>query len=210
MPLDFAFYSLRMAYGHHTEAAKLLHDFISRFVSKNRYSPSFEEIAGLGLNSLATVHKHVSNLEKKGLLTRDYNRSRSIDLVPPKGRSSSRWRSILSWCCRILGASLPASPSKPSRYGSHFTGRFCSLQGSLRARSSRRFDAGRAHHGWRLRPGRKGEVSHNGDMVVALIHGDETTLKRFHREGDNIRLQPSNANMQPIIVPAAAVKSRER
>ena len=40
----------------------------------------------MGLNSLATVHKHISNLEKKGLLTRDYNRSRSIDLLPPKGK----------------------------------------------------------------------------------------------------------------------------
>ena len=64
-----------------------VYDFISRFVSENNYSPSYEEIrVALKLNSLATVHKHVSNLEKKGLLTRDYNRSRSIDLVPPKGK----------------------------------------------------------------------------------------------------------------------------
>src|ERR1700730_8334796 len=64
-----------------------LYDFISRFVAENGYSPSFEEIkVGMGLNSLATVHKHVTNLEKKGLLTRDDNRSRSIDLVPPKGK----------------------------------------------------------------------------------------------------------------------------
>src|SRR2546423_13226959 len=64
-----------------------VYDFISRFVAKHGYSPSFEEIGkGLDLTSLATVHKHISNLEKKGLLTRDYNRSRSIDLLPPKGR----------------------------------------------------------------------------------------------------------------------------
>src|SRR6202007_565328 len=57
------------------------------FVTEKGYSPSFEEIGdGLGLSSLATVHKHISNLEKKGLLTRDYNKSRSIDLLPPKGR----------------------------------------------------------------------------------------------------------------------------
>src|ERR1700721_4539300 len=61
--------------------------FFLGFVQKQGYSPSFEEIGeGLGLSSLATVHKHISNLEKKGLLTRDYNRSRSIDLLPPKGR----------------------------------------------------------------------------------------------------------------------------
>ena len=64
-----------------------VYDFISRFVAEHGYSPSFEEIGkGLDLTSLATVHKHISNLEKKGLLTRDYNRSRSIDLLPPKGR----------------------------------------------------------------------------------------------------------------------------
>src|SRR6201997_5420354 len=69
-----------------TRRQREVYDFISRFVTENGYSPSFEEIGhGLKLNSLATVHKHISNLEKKGLLTRDYNRSRSIDLLPPKG-----------------------------------------------------------------------------------------------------------------------------
>src|SRR2546429_9789567 len=64
-----------------------VYDFITRFEAEHGYSPSFEEIGKeLDLTSLATVHKHISNLEKKGLLTRDYNRSRSIDLLPPKGR----------------------------------------------------------------------------------------------------------------------------
>src|ERR1700721_1826128 len=70
-----------------TRRQREVYDFISDFVQKNQYSPSFEEIGeGLGLTSLATVHKHISNLEKKGLLTRDFNRSRSIDLLAPKGR----------------------------------------------------------------------------------------------------------------------------
>src|SRR6266436_2356892 len=61
-----------------TRRQRELYDFISRFVAEKQYSPSFEEIKeGMGLSSLATVHKHVTNLEKKGLLTRDYNRSRS-------------------------------------------------------------------------------------------------------------------------------------
>src|SRR5690348_568985 len=70
-----------------TRRQRQVYDFIAEFVQKNQYSPSFEEIGeGLGLSSLATVHKHITNLEKKGLLNRDYNRSRSIDLLPPKGR----------------------------------------------------------------------------------------------------------------------------
>ena len=69
-----------------TRRQRQVYDFISEFVQKNGYSPSFEEIGGgLGLNSLATVHKHISNLEKKGLLKRDYNRSRSIDVLPIRG-----------------------------------------------------------------------------------------------------------------------------
>ena len=52
----------------------------------------------------------------------------------------------------------------------------------------------------------KTKVARNGDLVVALVNGDESTLKRFYKEGDNIRLQPSNAAMQPIIVPAIAVQ----
>ncbi len=57
-------------------------DFINDFVERNEYSPSFEEIGkGLGLSSLATVHKHVTNLEQKKKLTRGYNQSRSIDIV---------------------------------------------------------------------------------------------------------------------------------
>ena len=76
-----------------TKRQRQVYDFISEFVQKNGYSPSFEEIGeGLDLSSLATVHKHISNLEKKGLLTRDYNRSRSIDLLPPRAGSSKPWR----------------------------------------------------------------------------------------------------------------------
>src|SRR5512140_2517573 len=70
-----------------TKRQRQVYDFIHDFVQQNGYSPSFEEIgAGMGLSSLATVHKHISNLETKGLLKRDYNRSRSIDLLPMRGK----------------------------------------------------------------------------------------------------------------------------
>src|SRR6185369_14312040 len=73
-----------------TRRQRQVYDFISEFVQSNGYSPSFEEIGeGLGLSSLATVHKHISNLEEKGLLKRDYNRSRSIDILPLKPRAKN-------------------------------------------------------------------------------------------------------------------------
>ena len=71
-----------------TRRQKEVVDFLESFVARNGYSPSFEEIArGMGLKSLATVHKHVTNLEKKGLLDRVHNRSRSIDVLPPGTRT---------------------------------------------------------------------------------------------------------------------------
>jgi hypothetical protein len=66
-----------------TRRQKEVLDFLSGFTQKNGYSPSYEEIAGgLGLSSLATVHKHITNLQSKGLLQRAHNRSRSIDVLP--------------------------------------------------------------------------------------------------------------------------------
>jgi repressor LexA len=56
----------------------------------------------------------------------------------------------------------------------------------------------------------KAKTAHNGDIVVALVDSSDATLKRFYREGDNIRLQPSNSTMKPIIVPAAAVEVQGR
>jgi SOS-response transcriptional repressor LexA len=68
-----------------TRRQKEVIDFLTNFTQKNGYSPSYEEIAhGLGLTSLATVHKHVTNLQNKGLLQRAHNRSRSIDVLPPR------------------------------------------------------------------------------------------------------------------------------
>jgi repressor LexA len=56
----------------------------------------------------------------------------------------------------------------------------------------------------------KVKTAHNGDIVVALVDENDATLKRFYRDGDNIRLQPSNVNMKPIIVPAATVQIQGR
>ncbi|MGA8937917.1 MAG: S24 family peptidase, partial [Acidobacteriaceae bacterium] len=68
-----------------TRRQKEVIDFLSSFTARNGYSPSYEEIAaGLGLSSLATVHKHVTNLQNKGLLQRTHNRSRSIDVIPQR------------------------------------------------------------------------------------------------------------------------------
>ena len=85
-----------------TRRQKEVIDFLEAFVARNGYSPSFEEIArGMGLKSLATVHKHITNLEKKGLLDRVHNRSRSIDLLPPGSRTRSSLKLPLAGVLRL-------------------------------------------------------------------------------------------------------------
>ncbi len=195
-----------------TRRQRELYDFISEFVQKNGYSPSFDEIReGMGLNSLATVHKHVTNLEKKGLLTRDYNRSRSIDLLPPKGRlkqaMSVNTTVVLPLAGRIAAGQPIEAIENPETI---------SLADFVRSKEvfvlEVRGDSMQDEH---ILSGdyvmvEKAKTAHNGDIVVALVDGADATLKRFFREGDNIRLQPSNVNMRPIIVPAAAVDIQGR
>src|ERR1700679_276946 len=95
-----------------TRRQKEILDFLEAFVNRNGYSPSFEEIArGMGLKSLATVHKHISNLEKKGLLDRVHNRSRSIDVLPPGTRTRVSDRIML---VGRIAAGLPVEASETS------------------------------------------------------------------------------------------------
>src|SRR3954462_2879930 len=101
-----------------TKRQRQVYDFLQEFIQRNGYSPSFEEIGdGLGLSSLATVHKHISNLEKKGLLKRDYNRSRSIDILAPKGALKK------SLAAASAGASVSNVPTLGNRGALSLMGR---------------------------------------------------------------------------------------
>jgi len=195
-----------------TKRQRQVYDFISSFVQKNGYSPSFEEIAeGMQLNSLATVHKHISNLETKGLLTRDYNRSRSIDLVPPKGRLKQAMSVNTTMVLPLLGRIAAGQPIEAVQ--SHET---ISLSDFVQSKEVFVLEvSGESMQDEHIMNGdyvlvEKVKTAHNGDIVVALVDENDATLKRFYREGDNIRLQPSNAAMKPIIVPAAAVQIQGR
>jgi repressor LexA len=189
-----------------------VYDFISRFVSENNYSPSYEEIrVALKLNSLATVHKHVSNLEKKGLLTRDYNRSRSIDLVPPKGKLKQSMNVNTGVVLPLMGYIAAGQPIEAIQNPETI-----SLADFVRSKEVFVLEVrGTSMQDEHILNGdyvlvEKAKTAHNGDIVVALVESYDATLKRFYREGDNIRLQPSNTTMAPIIVPAASVEVQGR
>jgi repressor LexA len=165
-----------------TRRQKEVLDFLSAFTQKNGYSPSYEEIAGgLGVNSLATVHKHVTNLQNKGLLQRAHNRSRSIDVLP--ARAGKKGADRVPLMGRIAaGRPVEAIESAES----------ISLAEIIGNREVFALEV-------------RGDSMRDEHIVVALIDGSEATLKRFYREGNVIRLQPSNTEMSPIYAPAASV-----
>ncbi len=191
-----------------------MYDFIAEFVQSNGYSPSFEEIgAAMGLSSLATVHKHVNNLEAKKVLRRDFNRSRSIDVLPLPEGIPSRARPV-----QISPLELPLvgriAAGKPIEQVE--TPETISLTDFTRAKDVFVLQVmGESMQDEHIMNGdyvlvEKTDSAREGEIVVALVNGSETTLKRFYRAGEQIRLQPSNAAMQPIMVPAEAVRVQGR
>ena len=195
-----------------TKRQREVYDFISEFVQRNNYTPSYQEIGdGLGLSSLATVHKHITNLEKKGLLNRDYNRGRSIDLLPPKGRLKQAMAVNTGMVLPLLGRIAAGQPIEAVERPETI-----SLADFVRSKEVFVLEVrGDSMRDEAILDGdyvlvEKTKVAHKGDIVVALVENSDATLKRFYREGDRIRLQPSNAKMKPIIVPAADVQIQGR
>ncbi len=196
-----------------TKRQKEVLDFLVAFTNKRGYSPSFEEIGkALKLTSLATVHKHITTLERKGFVRRAYNRSRSIEVIqlpkPIREQVIERHTVELPLMGRIAaGRPLEAIQDKET---------FSLTQ------------LARGHNSYVLKV--KGnsmiedhildgdyviveptQVANSGEVVVALVDDNEATLKRFYRDSPNkIRLQPANSEMQPLVLPASQVKIQGR
>jgi repressor LexA len=197
-----------------TRRQKQVYDFISGFVDGHGYSPSYEEIAdGLGLSSLATVHKHISNLEDKQLLRRDYNRSRSIDLLKPRGRmkQSLAVAAETSMCLPLLGRIAAGQPLEAVENPESI-----SLADFTRSKEVYVLQVkGQSMQDEAILDGdyvlvERADSARDGEIIVALVDGSDATLKRIYVEGAKVRLQPSNAAMQPIIVPAGSVQVQGR
>ena len=197
-----------------TRRQRQLYDFIANFVQAHGYSPSFEEIReGLGLNSLATVHKHVTNLEKKGLLHRDANRSRSIDLLAPRGKMKQAMAAAASAANSLPMVGRIAAGRPVETFETPETISFSDFTRSkdvfvLQVTGESMQDEHIVDGDYILVE--RTQVARDGEIVVALVEGTETTLKRIYKEGDRVRLQPSNATMAPIMVPASAVDIQGR
>ena len=189
-----------------------VYDFISRFVAEHGYSPSFEEIAsGLELSSLATVHKHISVLETKNYLKRGFNQSRSIELSTRYLQEQRRIKPPsleIPLLGRIAaGAPVESVEQREVLNFADFTGNSGTF--ALEVRGTSMIDD-HICDGDMVLLERVTQVR-DGDIVVALVAGTETTLKRMYREpNDMIRLQPANSAVKPIVVPARDVEIQGR
>lgn len=193
-----------------TKRQRQVFEFIDDFIKTHKYSPSFEEIAkGMRLSSLATIHKHLMNLEKKGLIRRGFNRSRSIDVVPARART--RTPQPESGALPLVGRIAAGRPLEAIE-----TPESISLADITRSKDVYCLQvAGASMQDEHIVDGdyvlvEKTQTARNGEIVVALVGGSETTLKRIYKEGETVRLQPSNAAMAPIIVPADSVQVQGR
>lgn len=195
-----------------TKRQKQVLDFIAGFVDENGYCPSYEEIAGgLGLASLATVHKHISVLEAKNYLKRGFNQSRSIELTPKYVQEQRRTKTAPAEI-PLLGRIAAGAPveSVEQREVLNFAD-FAGNPGTfaLEVRGNSMIDD-HICDGDLILLERVSEAR-DGDIVVALVAGSETTLKRFYRENEEkVRLQPANSTLQPIIVAAHDVQVQGR
>lgn len=190
-----------------TKRQRQVVDFIAHFQDENGYCPSYEEIAhGLELASLATVHKHISALEGKGYLKRGFNQSRSLELAPKYLQEHRRARPVTE--IPLLGRIAAGAPVES--VAQRETLSFADFAGNpnvfaLEVRGNSMIDD-HICDGDHILLERVSQA-HDGEIVVALVGGEETTLKRLYREpGDHIRLQPANSTMKPIIVPAREVQ----
>jgi repressor LexA len=172
--------------------------YLQSYTEENGYAPSFDEIARqFNYNSLATVHEHLTNLERKGYIKRSYNESRAINILP----SEVFQRAVELPLHGRVAAGVPIEAIEGTetmavpeelirRRGEHYV---------LKVKGSSMIDE-------QVRDGdfvivNERRTADNGEMVIALLNGNAATMKRFYRERDGrIRLQPANEQMTPMYV----------
>jgi repressor LexA len=197
-----------------TRRQKQVMDFLSEFIEKHGYSPSYEEIAtGLGLASLATVHKHIQSLEAKQYLRRSYNHSRSLEIAEryfaeERARRPSAAEASIPLMGRIAaGSPVEAIANPEALQFSDFAGNENTF--ALQVRGDSMIEDHICSGDYVLVE--KADSVRNGEIVVALVNGSDATLKRYYAEPDGrVRLQPANATMGPIYVAPEALQIQGR
>lgn len=195
-----------------TRRQKQVLDYLVAFINRHGYSPSFEEIAdGLNLTSLATVHKHMQTLERKGFIRRSYNQSRSVEVVQlprPVREEVARHATDLPLLGRVAAGQPVEAIQNPETISlADFTrSKNCFV---LEVKGDSMVDDHILEGDYIIVE--QTQNANSRDIVVALVRGEESTLKRFFRESSGkVRLQPANARMAPTVVPAKDVQIQGR
>jgi repressor LexA len=172
-------------------------DFIKRYSASNGYPPTVRDIGrAIGLASSSTVHAHLANLEKVGLLRRDPTKPRAIELLADRARRAIDAPARLPLVGRVA-AGTPVLAEENIEDHVEVPAIAGGEQGEyvLRVAGESMRDAGILEGDYVVVQPQ--HVASDGDIVVALL-GDEATVKRFYKEADHVRLQPENPAMEPI------------
>ena len=177
-------------------------DYLGEFIQQQGYAPSLEEIGRrFNLSSLATVHKHLTNLQEKGFIRRAWNRSRSVELVQTRSGGRAIELPLLGFVA--AGSPIEAVASNETiAVPEALVGKRDSYV--LRVKGDSMIDEQIRDGDFVIVEDRKSVD--NGEMVIALVGGLDVTLKKFYRENGRIRLQPANPAMQPILLDADRVQ----
>jgi len=185
-----------------TKRQKEIYDYIQRFIESHDYAPSYREIANFfSLNSVATIADHIDNLKEKGVLTKDYNEARSLQLTP-------RWDER-TFEIPLMGTIIAGYPIEAIRTNETIDipkDMMGKNVFALKVRGDSMVDDGIFDGDYVIIE--QTQNPKNGDIVVALIDEGNATLKRFYREKDRIRLQPANSNYNPIYSKKVVVQGR--
>ena len=172
-------------------------DFLAEFIKHRGYAPSLEEIGRrFGLTSLATVHKHLTNLEEKGFIRRARNRSRSVELVPTRVGRRAIELPLLGTVA--AGAPIEAVAGSETIAVPEDIVAVRDTYYALRVSGNSMIDE-------QIRDGdvvivKDRKSADNGEMVIALLDDADVTLKKFYRDSGRIRLQPANPELPPLVV----------
>jgi len=182
---------------HLTRRQKEILDFVARHIQKKGYAPTIEEIGDhFGLSSLATVHKHLTNLQNKGIIKRTVNRSRALELVP----TDVAVRAIELPLLGRVAAGTPIEAIQATEtifVPEDMIGRRETYV--LQVKGDSMIDEQIRDGDYVIVENRQSAL--DGEMVIALLEGERATLKKLYRErGGRIRLQPANATVEPIVV----------
>src|SRR5881275_1078035 len=186
-----------------TKRQQEIFDFIKRYSAKHGYPPTVRDIGkAIGLTSSSTVHAHLANLEKLGLVRRDPTKPRALELLGEAARKLTGQAGLPVVGRVAAGAPILAEENieeyvevPPIAGGEE--GEYV-----LKVRGGSMKDAGILDGDYAIV--QRQETADNGEIVVALV-GEEATVKRYFREPDHIRLQPENDAFEPIRTREAAV-----